>query len=373
MRRHIVGTKTETREVALVVAASNSLHVEKADYKCDGINDHVEIQAALNTLPATGGEVRLLDGTYNCAVPINLDTNQILRGCGRNTILTTSTPALVFLSAVGGSRTEKTGIAIADMQIDGGAGLVSDCGIYWEYVDYSLIQNVYSKRHVFGTGSYRTGIYLTNTDYNTFIGNVCQDNTNAISLNDGDYNTFIENICQSNGTGIELYSSEHNILRGNIYQNNAYGGIGVLNTSDYNNIIGNISQGNGDDGIVVDDSAYNTIAGNTFQGNSDYGISLWNNSCYNTVVGNTCIGNSQGDNNTSDDIYITNNSDYNNIQGNTCRAGGLVNKPRYGINISGANCDGNLVTNNDLYDDGFGTGSFNDVGTGTVTVAGNRT
>jgi len=32
-----------------------------------------------------------------------------------------------------------------------------------------------------------------------------------------------------------------------------------------------------------------------------------------------------------------------------------------------------LVTNNDIYDDGFGTGSFNDAGTATVTAAGNRT
>jgi len=64
-------------------------------------------------------------------------------------------------------------------------------------------------------------------------------------------------------------------------------------------------------------------------------------------------------------------SDYNNIQGNTCRAGVLANKPKYGINISNAACDGNLVTNNDLYNDGFGTAPFNDAGTGTIK-RGNR-
>jgi hypothetical protein len=68
---------------------------------------------------------------------------------------------------------------------------------------------------------------------------------------------------------------------------------------------------------------------------------------------------------------VAGDSDYNNIQGNTCRAGALVKKPRYGINISTATCDGNLITNNDLYDDGFGTAPLNDAGTLT-TISNNR-
>jgi parallel beta-helix repeat protein len=93
----------------------------------------------------------------------------------------------------------------------------------------------------------------------------------------------------------------------------------------------------------------------------------------NTISGNTCLENSQDANNTYDDINVTDNCDYNNIQGNTCRAGGLTNKPRYGIRINTSDCDGNMVTNNDIRNDGFGTGSFSDAGTGTVTTAGNRT
>jgi len=104
---------------------------------------------------------------------------------------------------------------------------------------------------------------------------------------------------------------------------------------------------------------------------TQWGIFLASSS-NNTIIGNTLTENSQSANNAYDDIYLE-SSDYNNIQTNTCRAGDLTNKPRYGINISNAACDGNLVTNNDIYNDGFGTGSFNDAGTGTVTVAGNRT
>jgi parallel beta-helix repeat protein len=311
----------------LVVAASNSLHPERADYPCTGINDHLVIQAALDALPATGGEVKLLDGTYNCEATINLDTNQTLRGCGRNTILTTATANLIFLSAVGGPGTELTGIVIADVQIDGGAGSISDCGIYFEYVDYSLIQNVYSRRHVSGTGTYLSGIYLLSSDFNRIINNTYQENGFG---------------------GIYLDSSSDNTISSNTCSGNIYRGIYLYNFSSHNTISGNTCSENGFHGICLDSSSDNTISGNT------------------------CIANSQDATDTYDDIWVGSDSNYNNIQGNTCRAGALANKPRYGINICHADCDGNLVTNNDLHDDGFGTGSFNNDGTATVTAAGNR-
>ena len=53
------------RFATLVVAASNSLDKYRADYVCDGTDDNVEIQNAINALPAGGGRVLLLEGTYN--------------------------------------------------------------------------------------------------------------------------------------------------------------------------------------------------------------------------------------------------------------------------------------------------------------------
>jgi parallel beta-helix repeat protein len=327
----------------LVVAASDSLHPERADYHCTGVNDHLVIQAALDALPATGGEVLLLDGTYHCEVSISLDTNQTLRGCGRNTILTTSTADLIFLSAVGGAGTEKVHIVIADLQIDGGAGLISACGIYFEYVDYSLIHNVYSRRH--SSAFPRAGIYLSNSDFNTITENTSQGNYAGIYLEDCNNNSVSTNICQGNGTGIYPFGSNNNSVTTNICQGN-YHGI-YIQACNNNSVIGNICGENGYVGISI-----------MFSHN-------------NSVIGNICFENSQDTTNSYDNIYLE-DSDYNNIQTNTCRAGALANKPRYGINISNAACDGNLVTNNDLHNDGFGTGSLNDAGTGTVTAAGNR-
>jgi len=356
--------KQDIREPTFIVAANDSVHKNMADYVCDGVNDHVEIQAALDALPATGGEVKLLDGTYNCEATINLDSNQTLRGCGRNTILTTSTADLIFLSAVGGLGTELTGIVIADLQIDGGAGAVSDCGIYFEYVDYSYIQNVYSRRHDSGTGSYISGVYLLNSDCNTITGNTCQGNSNGLHLSTSNNNTVTSNICQGNSSsGIYLYTSNNNTITGNTYQGNSNGI--EISASNNNTITGNTCQGNSSNGIYLEVSNNNTITGNTCQGNSVNGIYL-DISRNNTVMGNTYLENSQLLTNTYDDIFVDNGSDYNNIQGNTCRAGGLAAVPRYGININSADCDDNLVANNDLLDDGFGTGSFNDSGTNTI-------
>ncbi len=80
----IVGALETTPDV--VVAASDSSAADKAaaDYVCDGVNDHVEIQAALNALPSSGGVVLLTSGTYNCAGIIAPKAGSTLKGEGES-------------------------------------------------------------------------------------------------------------------------------------------------------------------------------------------------------------------------------------------------------------------------------------------------
>lgn len=57
-----------TRCARIVIGTSTAGWVAKdCDYLCDGTADNVEIQAALDALPSTGGRIILLDGTYNIA------------------------------------------------------------------------------------------------------------------------------------------------------------------------------------------------------------------------------------------------------------------------------------------------------------------
>ena len=82
--RH-VGTEIRTwlpkpQAATFIVAASDSLHKERADYVCDGTADEVEIQAAIDTL-INGGEIVLLEGIYNVDV-LNITKSVTIRGMG---------------------------------------------------------------------------------------------------------------------------------------------------------------------------------------------------------------------------------------------------------------------------------------------------
>ena len=57
------------RTATFVVAALNSSPQSKAqaDFVADGIDDQVEIQAAIDALPAVGGKVLLKEGTFHMA------------------------------------------------------------------------------------------------------------------------------------------------------------------------------------------------------------------------------------------------------------------------------------------------------------------
>ena len=48
------------------------------DYLCDGTADQTEINAAINRfLPATGGEIVILDGTYNITAKIDVTKDNV--------------------------------------------------------------------------------------------------------------------------------------------------------------------------------------------------------------------------------------------------------------------------------------------------------
>ena len=107
---HYVG-----KAATLIVAASNSMSKELADYVCDGIADNVEIQAAIDALPAGGGKVLLLEGNFSLTTSIDPCSGLELRGQGPATVLT-------WDGADGGAIIADSGapddIRITDMKFD---------------------------------------------------------------------------------------------------------------------------------------------------------------------------------------------------------------------------------------------------------------
>jgi len=387
---HRFSDVTDLRIATFVVAASDSVHKYEADYRCDGTDDHVQIQAALDKLPATGGEVFLLDGTYNIEVALALDSYQTLRGCGRNTILTTTTHGTDIITATGIDSNEKVGILIADLCVDGSVGGAnSGVGILWTYVDYSKISNTWI------VDSHEEGIKLDLCDFNGIAGNHVSGSSNDnILLNDSYKNTVTANMTEgSGGTGIDIFGgltigySNYNVVVGNIVQHN-WEGVMLAYAEDCT-VSDNVVRGNDSSGITITEGYRNTITGNIIQGNTASGIYAWgyafdcvisNNVIqlngqhgiylcgdHDDVTDNVCLENSQTTNITYDNIFVE-DCDNSLFQSNLCRRGAKANKPRYGINISGADCSNNRVIDNDLYDSGS-TGKVNDAGTGTIGLS----
>src|SRR3954454_1766481 len=195
----------------------------------------------------------------------------------------------------------------------------------------------------------------------------------ATSAVDTDRNLIANNRVESNtGDGIHVEHSAFNLVEGNQVRLNGASGIFVTSdTSKYNRVVGNLVEANVTQGIYLFGCSYNAVSDNTVVRSGAHGIALSTGASHNQVTNNFCTENSQTTTNTSDNILIHSNCDYNNVQGNTCRIGALTNQPRYGLRNNSTDCDGNLVTNNDLYSSGA-TGGLSNAGTGTVTAAGNR-
>ncbi len=358
----------KTPATVIVADGSTTQDVKRADFvvPVGSTNAQDTINQAINSLPAGGGKVILLEGTYIVDGSVIVPSYVTLSGQGTNTVIKIKDGLNYNTSAIRAN--SSTRIIISDLAIDGNkiaqtAGF--QVGVSLTSVTYSSVRNV-------SVNNFRDqGISITWGSNNTIIGNMCQGNTsNGIGLSSTSNNTVTGNVCQGNGLcGISAAYSPNNTITGNSCQQNSYHGIELYGSSNTTNTVtGNVCQGNNQNGIYVSGSN-NTLTSNTCQGNGQHGI-LFDFGSNNTIIGNVCSENSQAANNTYDNIQITNNADYNNVQCNICRQGALTNKPRYGIRINSSDCNGNFVSNNDLRTSGV-TAAYSDAGTGTITSAGN--
>ena len=108
------------QSATFVVAASDSLHKERADYVCLGVDDQVQIQAAIDALPANGGKISFAEGIYkitgNAVTPSITLVSTLQLDLGKSTFRFESpTPdGSVMISA-----TDKNNIQIVDGYLHG--------------------------------------------------------------------------------------------------------------------------------------------------------------------------------------------------------------------------------------------------------------
>jgi parallel beta-helix repeat protein len=267
------------------------------------------IMQAMSELPATGGSIVLMDGTFKVDGKIVVPSLVSLLGQGVSTIIYVNT--ILPDCAVGDNvALTSNGISITSFLLQGNN----------ESFGIRLLSS--------------TGCLVSNIQFNS-----CEYPIWLASNN----NTITNNIINGTpiGSGISIWSNNSTVSN-NQCLNCAYSGIYIGGS--YNTVNNNQVNNNGCDGIEIDSGNHNTVSGNNCQGNGTLTNNTYNN--IEVVLGN-----------------------YNNIQTNTCRAGVGANKPHAGIRVTSG--ISNLVASNDCYTGGS-TAGLSDSGTTTSFGAGNR-
>lgn len=336
---------------------------DDCDYLCDGTADDVEINAAIQALPSTGGEIVILDGTYNITATIAMNKDNVkLSGNGVATVLkrmwnSSTEEGIITVTAANG------GCSVENLHIDGNKGSYTsskNCGIYLKGENTTVTGNTCNNNSAYG-------VYLYfGSNNNTVTGNTCNNNNCGIYLrgNNSEINTVTGNICNNNDYGIQLAGSKRNTVTGNICNNNSDSGI-LLSSNESNSVTGNTCNNNKYGIYLYSLSKNNTVTGNTCCNNNNCGIYLIGSNT--TVTGNTCCNNNsygiymQGENttitgntfnNNNCGIYLTGSNKNNTITGNNCIRGtgesSDYTSSQYTIQLNGVANNYNLIADNNI-------------------------
>lgn len=290
------GASTSKSIAGRVVAASNTPGGSgRADYVCTGTNDQAVINNALNDLVAVdgdgddrGGTVYLLEGDYNISSPIIIPSSNIsLIGSGNKTVLNLISGDTVI------SVSNKNGITISRLCIDGNNRAPANYGIYFSAVRDSCIERVYVLNLRGRCVLLRNGSCFNRISGCRFVRS---DDNGAYAIRLQDYENCDYNMIFNNTSEGGLYSSsiffaaEHCILSENRISGPDHG-IYVDNRS--HAIIVNNDIRNARTGIYTAGTRYNVICGNEISDSSEAGIKT-NGSSYNVIGGNTLFSNAFG-------------------------------------------------------------------------------
>jgi len=385
---------------AIVVAAADTPGVLKsrADLVCTGTSSTGGDEDSINAALGRADTVILCPGTFWVNDSIIMGSNKTLKGSGAGTVIkirddkNADFQEIVNSDSVGGN----THITVRDLKLDGNRtnqAAADMQGIWFRNVSWGFVERCVAASFRVAAGALPSGgIRFDDCSYCDVEGNLCYDNQRyGLALgNSSSYITVRGNSVDGGYACIILASTVcDSIIDSNVFLNaddfdiHLYGGSSGANCR---NIISNNVCIEGSRGIGVENLIYaacnNIIQGNTCYGNAR-GIYLYRSGfdvvqgnyciacriegiyvaeCLNvSVCENCCIGNSQALSNNADDILV--GCDNSNIHSNFCRAGAGPVVPRCGIVVTG---NANVVMDNDLYNDGFGTAPFVDGGTNTI-------
>lgn len=213
---------------------------DDCDYLCDGTDDQVEINAAIQALPTTGGEIKILDGTYNITEEISITrSKRTIMGNGSNTVLKRmfNTTAGYEKGLISLSAGEDTYTCIKNLLIDGNSSNYSkaqNCGITISWGNFNTFSEIIFINCV-------VGIVTSGNNNNSITHNTFKNCNVGIKVKNSDNNIITNNIC-IRGTGqpsdytssqytIYVYGSDYNLItNNNILGKDVYVSSGTGNT-----------------------------------------------------------------------------------------------------------------------------------------------
>lgn len=326
--------KKDIRGPTFVVAANDSLHKNEADYVCDGTDDQVEIQAAIDALPAgagaTGGTVQLSQGRFYISDTIVIDKNMRLTGTGsflstvielvnninqtmiETDVTTILTGLIVTNLTLNGNKANQTAGHGIDLQgAVGSFGAVVENVEVFEIKEDGIVVNIPCSWIIdnYINGCDSRGIDISGPAYSP---NICTNfiqscGTEGIQSVTAEAKIIANNIwdCQM---GISLWLASYTYVLGNELTDNRYHGLAIAGGKK-NIIIGNMafrnSQGGAGTfhGIKLSSAAGQEPEGTLIQGNQTfdpqgiktqgYGIYIAAGD-YHSIIGNNVRGNLTG-------------------------------------------------------------------------------
>lgn len=201
---------------------------EDCDYLCDGADDQTEINAAIQALLETGGEIKLLDGVYTLSGQILVNKENVkISGCGFNTVIK-NISALADYNGI--FEISENNCILSNLKITAESdGLDTGCGV-----------------HVFKTEGL-TGVQLKNLHvlagkssivFNAGVSNsiisecfVQNGQFACIETSVGTRNIVSNNICFGGQFGINIYQQGGSIYNGNEFSDFTVTGINLYESN----------------------------------------------------------------------------------------------------------------------------------------------
>lgn len=284
-----------TRSVTRTVAANDSSADSKAeaDYLCDGVNDQVEIQAALDSLPANGGRVVLLEGTYNIAATIRVEKDSttlegqgvgarsgaVQTGIGTKLVAASGISGSVILVQPAANTRPVFGVSLTDFSVDGGNPSV---GTNIEGIVFRANASQIARVHVnkMSGNGVRVHGYSGWQTYDTHLSHIQVGNNGAAGVmfdTDSPDTHLLSSIIFTNNDNVVIRAGSIQITANHFYNATRYN-VHFDNAGARTKIIGNKIEGAGNHGIyIVHDTSSPSdvqIIANGFRNNGDSGVSI---------------------------------------------------------------------------------------------------